>query len=187
MPQFGLTDYPIQDGAVRDALDQDVITPLQGLTGGVWGLGSWRRYLLSDLAFSARTVGSVLTVPKSAGSLSITKIGDYTMLFSLNVSTPMPLAGVNSTYLQLQLPDGITYLNRNQVSPEIDSSGCIQPCLIFDSVAGWDTGYIDPGFFSPGLVHFANPRGAGGVFTAGRSYNIFGQWAMEVAVAEHRT
>lgn len=182
MPQFGLNDRPFLDPIVESVIDQDVITPLQTLSGGVWGLGVWRRYNLTDLLWSTRTVGSTLTIPKNMGALGVTKIGDHSMLFSINTSTPFTVVGANATYVQFQLPDGISYANRQPIADGVDSSGCITPCLIVDSVAGWDTGFADPGFFAPNLVHFVNIRG-GNVFTAGRNYNIFGQWVMEIAVA----
>lgn len=180
MPQFTLPNSPIQDLAVRAALDQEVITPLQSLMGGVWGLGVWRNYLLSSLLWSVSDIGAVLTIPSNLGTLGITRVGDNTMLFTLFCPNAFTVATSNTTQVLVQMPDGITYACRQPVDMTLNRFAGVFPCIMTDSVSGNVAGYVKPSaaFLALGLQT--------GSFIAGRSYNVFAQWAMEIAVAQYR-
>lgn len=185
MPNFGNSDYPIQDPAVQEKIDQDILTPLQSASGGVWGLGIWRRYNIASLLWGSSTVGSSLNIPKNAGHLSVVRIGDNTMLFTLDMVNGIAVAGADTSFINFDLPDGIQYACRQPIDTVLNARGGVMPCLVNDVTGGSvGPGYVVPAALgSPSTMTVAQTAGN---FLNGRTYCIWAQWALEVAVVKAR-
>lgn len=185
MAKFFNQDHPITDQGVKDALDQDVIAPLQGMSGGTFPLGAWRRYLLSSLVWAPLTAGSVLTYPKNVGHLALTRVGDDTMIVTIDCPTAgFTIATADTAGLLMQLPAGVRYICRNPVGGVLTSlRGPVGLLLIYNFTSGVvENGYVESGNVSIGGGVPMVFRRFGGNFVAGNTYAVIGQWAMEVTI-----
>lgn len=185
MSRFANQGFPITDPSTQEALDQDVLAPLQGLTGGIWGLGVWRTYSLSSLRWSTDTVGSTLTVPQNLGTLGVCRLGENTMLFSIKgIAGFLTVQGAPCGGLQVELPDGLYHNPRQLVGGNLDQGSVFVPACIF-SPAGVELGYIVGGASNvPSLMKIGR---VAGVFATGGQYNVGAQWAMEISGMSSRS
>lgn len=188
MPLFSDQQHPIQDPAVSAALDQDVLAPLQGMTGGVWGLGVWRRYSAGLLQWAASSELASITYGKALGTVSLTRIGDHTMLVSVDCVNGLTIGGANTPYILMRLPDGVQYACRQPIDAVLNFRGPIASTTLYNPTAGTiESGYVLAGggaVGGPSSMVFA--RNAGN-FLNGNVYHIWAQWAMEVAVVGSRS